>query len=64
MDLGEDGYQKFLQGQFPATAKIHNTPRLQTAAPNYLWLNRIQCVSIAELNFATFEADFDVYALR
>lgn len=64
MDLGENGYQNFLNGQFSPTAKIHTTPRLQTAHPNYQWLNRLQCVGITELNFATFEADFDVYALR
>lgn len=64
MDLGEDGYQKFLQGQLPATAQIRNAPRLQTAHPNYLWLNRVQCIGIAEINFTTFEASFDVYALR
>ncbi|MBW4511629.1 MAG: DUF3237 domain-containing protein [Scytonematopsis contorta HA4267-MV1] len=64
MDLGEDGYSKFLQKQLPASAKIHNTPRLQTAHPEYRWLNRLQCISIAELDFTKFEADFDVYGLR
>lgn len=64
LDFGEDGYQKFLQGQLPAIAKIRNAPRFQTAHPNYLWLNRIQAISIAEINFTTFAADFDVYALR
>lgn len=64
MDLGEDGYQKFLHGQLPPTAQIRNAPRFQTAHPNYQWLNRLQCISIAELNFATFVADFDVYALK
>ena len=64
MDLGTDGYQNFLQGQLPPFAQIRNAPRLQTAHPHYQWLNRLQCISIAELNFATFEADFDVYALN
>jgi Protein of unknown function (DUF3237) len=64
LDLGEDGYQKFLQGELPTNAQIRNAPRFQTAHPNYLWLNRLQAVSIAEINFTTFTADFDVYALR
>lgn len=64
LDLGEDGYHKFLQGQLPPTAQIRNAPRLQTAHPTYLWLNRVQCISIGEINFAAFTADFDVYALR
>jgi hypothetical protein len=32
--------------------------------PDYQWLNRLQCVGVATLDFTTFEADFDVYALR
>lgn len=64
MDLGENGYQNFLNGQFPPTAKIHTTPRLETAHPNYQWLNRLQCIGVGTLNFATFAADFDTYALR
>jgi hypothetical protein len=64
MDLGADGYQKFLQGELPPTAQIRNALRLQTAHPDYHWLNRMQCISVAELNFATFKADFDVYALK
>jgi hypothetical protein len=63
LDFGEDGYQKFLKGQLPATAQIRNAPRFQTAHPNYFWLNRIQAVSIAEINFSSFTADFDVYAV-
>ena len=64
LDLGEDGYQRFLQGQLPTTARICNAPRFQTAHPNYLWLNRVQAVGIAEINFTTFTANFDVYAVR
>lgn len=63
MDLGEDGYAEFANGQPPPTARIYTTPRLQTAHPNYRWLNRLQCVGIAEISFETFEADFDVYAM-
>jgi hypothetical protein len=64
MDLGENGYQNALQSQFPATAKIRNTPRLQTAHPSYQWLNRLQYISIAEIYFTQFQATFDVYALH
>ncbi|MEM7726893.1 MAG: DUF3237 domain-containing protein [Cyanobacteria bacterium P01_A01_bin.45] len=64
LDLGEDGYQQFLQGNLPATAQIRNAPRFQTAHSDYLWLNRLQALSVAEINFTTFIADFDVYAVR
>jgi Protein of unknown function (DUF3237) len=64
MDLGEDGYQDFLEGRLPPTVKIRNAPRFQTAHPKYDWINRVQCISVAEVDFTKFEADYDVYALR
>jgi Protein of unknown function (DUF3237) len=64
MDLGEDGYRKFLEGKLPPIAKIRNAPRFQTAHPKYDWINRVQCISEAEVDFTKFEADYDVYALR
>jgi Protein of unknown function (DUF3237) len=64
MDLGEDGYRNFLEGKLPPTAKIRNAPRFQTAHPKYDWINRVQCISVAEVDFTKFEADYDVYALR
>jgi Protein of unknown function (DUF3237) len=64
MDWGKDGYRSFLEGRLPSTAKIRNTPRFQTAHPKYEWINRVQCISIAEVDFTIFEADYDVYALR
>jgi Protein of unknown function (DUF3237) len=64
MDLGEDGYQNFLEGKLPPTVKVRNAPRFQTSHSKYEWINRVQCISIAEANFTIFEADFDVYALR
>ena len=64
LDFGEDGYQQILSGNLPQTAQIRNTPRFQTAHPNYLWLNRMQAIDIGEIDFTTFVANFDVYALR
>ncbi|MEM6253564.1 MAG: DUF3237 domain-containing protein [Cyanobacteria bacterium P01_D01_bin.156] len=64
LELGEDGYQKVLEGKLPTNAKIRSAPRFQTAHPDYLWLNRIQAISVAEIDLTTFIADFDVYAVR
>ena len=63
-DLGDDGYQKFLQGKLPRTVPLRAVPRFQTAHPGYLWLNRIQGLSIGEVNTERSEVSYDVYAVR
>jgi len=63
-DLGEDGYQKFLRQTPPRTLKIRTAPRYRTSHPGYLWLNRVQCVGIGEVDMERLEACYDVYALR
>jgi hypothetical protein len=63
-DLGEDGYQKFLQGNLPAKGQVRVAARFQSAHPVYKWLNRLQCVGIGEVDLERFEVSYDVYALR
>lgn len=63
-DLGEDGYQRFLDGNLPARLALHVTPRFQTAHPAYLWLNRIQCLGIGEVDMERSYVSYDVYAVR
>jgi hypothetical protein len=63
-DLGEDGYQKFLRGEFPPSLKLRVAPRFHTSHPEYLWLNRLQCLSIGEVDVQRLEARYDVYAVR
>jgi hypothetical protein len=48
LDLGEDGYEQFLQGKLPSEAALRASPRLFTAHPGYVWLNRLHCVGMAE----------------
>lgn len=62
-DLGEDGYDKFLKGEFPKTVPVRIVPRFQTAHPAYKWLNRLQCLGIGEANLEQFTAHYDVYAV-
>jgi len=64
MDLGPDGYEKFLKGEAPATAAVRAAPRFRTAHPAYAWMNRLQCISIGKATPATPEVVFDVYALN
>jgi hypothetical protein len=63
IDLGEDGYDKFLRGELPAAAKIRTSPRFTTSHPQYLWLNRLHCIGVGEYVAATNHATYDVYAV-
>jgi len=64
IDLGEDGYDKFLRGELPAAAKIQTSPRFATSHPRYLWLNRLHCIGVGEYVAATNHATYDVYVVR
>jgi hypothetical protein len=64
VDLGEDGYEKFLRGELPATARLRTAPRFATAHAPLLWLNRVQCVGVGEFSAQTNAASYDVYAVR
>lgn len=62
-DLGEDGYQNFLDGNPPGKFPLHVAPRFLTAHPDYLWVNRLQCVNVGEADLANSVVAYDVYAL-
>jgi hypothetical protein len=64
MDLGADGYQRMLSGNPPARAAIQVVPRFITAHPDYLWLNRLQCVNVGMAVFATSTVSYDTYAVH
>jgi hypothetical protein len=38
LDLGADGYNRFLAGQMPPTFPVRTAPRFQTGHPNYLFI--------------------------
>ena len=63
-DLGEEGYQQFLDGDPVTRFPIHGAPRFLTSHPDYLWLNRLQCVNIGEGDLTVPMAAYDVYAMR
>jgi hypothetical protein len=64
VDLGEDGYARFLAGNPPATAKLRTAPRFTTSHPQYSWLNRVQCLGIGEYDAKSSRAVYDVYAVK
>lgn len=63
-DMGSDGHQNFLEGKLPARLKLYTVPRCQTAHPDYLWLNRIQCLGIGEVDLERSYVSYDIYAVR
>ena len=62
-DLGQDGYQKVLQQELPATIQLRVAPRYNTAHPAYQWLNRMQCLGIGQIDTTRLEATYDIYAV-
>lgn len=64
-DFGEDGYQKLLSGDpAPSGLALRVVPRYQTSHPDYLWLNRLQCLGIGQAFLERGEVRYDVYAVR
>lgn len=62
-DLGEEGYQNFLNKQWPNAPPLRSTPRFLTEHPKYKWLNRLQCIGIGEVKMSDLLVIYDLYAL-
>jgi hypothetical protein len=63
IDLGPDGYEKFLRGELPAVAAIRVAPQLVTSHPDYLWLNRLHLLGIGEYRSDANAATYDIYSV-
>jgi hypothetical protein len=63
-ELGADGYDRFLNGNPPALVPLRITPRYYTAHADYLWINRLQCIGIGEVDMQQMRVSYDIYALR
>jgi hypothetical protein len=63
-DMGEDGYEKGLQGQMPDVIRLHVAPRFHTAHPSYLWMNRRQFIGIGESRPGSNLVAYDLYAIK
>lgn len=63
-DLGDDGYQRFLDGNPPTQFPLRCAPRAITCHSNYLWLNRVQLLNVGEADLSVPQAAYDVYAVR
>jgi len=57
LDMGDNGYEAFLQGRPPASG----TPiRMSASHPGYLWLNRLHCLGIGQAYLERAAVAYDV----
>ncbi|MEO8177551.1 MAG: DUF3237 domain-containing protein [Deltaproteobacteria bacterium] len=63
-ELGENGYQEFLDRRWPTRAPTRTTPRFHASDARYQWLNRVQCVGIGEVRMRDLAYAYDLYAVR
>ena len=64
VDLGPEGYNLFLKGILPPRLDLRIVPRYYTGHPEYLWLNRLQCVGVGVFDVAQSRVSYDIYAMR
>ena len=64
IDAGESGYDDFANGTLSPVMPIRVAPRFTTAHPDYLWLNRLQCLGIGQTDLENSRVMYDVYAVR
>jgi hypothetical protein len=61
-DLGPDGYERFRRGELPPRIGLRGVPRFRTSHASYMWLNRLQCLNVGDVETATGIVRYDVYA--
>ena len=62
-ELGEDGYERFVQGNPPTRFPLKCAARLLCSDPAYQWVNRLQCINIGEADLQSSIVSYKVYAL-
>jgi Protein of unknown function (DUF3237) len=64
LDLGSDGYERWLRGESDSTPSFVLTPQFVASHSNWLWLNRLQCLAVGRAAMKELRTHFDVYAIR
>jgi len=64
VDLGPDAYNQFLKGILPPRPELRIVPRYHTSHPEYLWLNRLQCVGVGVFDVAQSRVSYDIYGMQ
>ena len=63
-DLGPDGYQRAVRNEFEPVPPLVLAPQFITSHPNWLWLNRLQCLAVGRATMADLIVRLDIYAIR
>jgi hypothetical protein len=63
-DLGPDGYERALRQEYDPVPPLVLAPQFLTSHPNWLWLNRLQCLAVGRVTMADLLVRFDLYAIR
>ncbi len=63
-DLGSDGYERALRGDYDPLPPLVLAPQFVTSHPRWLWLNRLQCLAVGRVDMAGLRVRFDLYAIR
>ena len=63
-DLGPDGYQRAVRNEFDPVPPLVLAPQFITSHPNWLWLNRLQCLAVGRATMADLIVRLDIYAIR
>jgi hypothetical protein len=61
-DFGPQGYAALARGALPGKAPLRFAPRYLTAVPGLQWMNRLQCLSIGEVDLERRVIEYDLYA--
>jgi Protein of unknown function (DUF3237) len=63
-DLGPGGYERALRNEYDPVPPLVLAPQFVTSHPNWLWLNRLQCLAVGRVTMADLIVRFDLYAIR
>ena len=63
-DLGPRGYDRALRNEYDPVPPLVLAPQFVTSHPNWLWLNRLQCIGVGSVTMAELRVHFDLYAIR
>jgi hypothetical protein len=63
-DLGPSGYERALRNEYDPVPPLVLAPQFVTSHPNWLWLNRLQCLAVGRVTMSELLVRFDLYAIR
>ena len=63
-DLGPTGYERALRRDYDPVPPLVLAPQFITSHPNWLWLNRLQCLAVGRVTMADLMVRFDLYAVH